>query len=51
MQKPPDPPASNGGNALTISVAVSTYNRPDALDMVLTGLAEQDYSFRQVVRT
>ena len=49
MQKPPDPAASNGSNALAISVIVSTYNRPDALDMVLTGLAEQDYSHYEVV--
>ena len=49
MQKPPDPAASNGSNALAISVIVSTYNRPDALDMVLTGLAEQDYPHYEVV--
>ena len=39
-------PASN---ALAVSVIVSTYNRPDALDMVLSALAEQDYPSFEVI--
>lgn len=39
----------NARDTLTISVIVSTYNRPDALDMVLSALTEQDYPHYEVV--
>ena len=36
-------------NSLEITVIVSTYNRPDALDLVLSALAEQDYPKFEVI--
>ena len=36
-------------NSLEITVIVSTYNRPDALDLVLCALGEQDYPDFEVI--
>ena len=36
-------------DSLEITVIVSTYNRPDALDLVLSALAEQDYANFEVI--
>ena len=40
---------NSSANPLEISVIVSTYNRPDALDLVLSALADQDYSRFEVI--
>ena len=40
---------NNANTSLEISVIISTYNRPDALDLVLSALAEQDHPKFEVI--